>query len=77
MGGEELRLLEEKLEHLLLFLSEMRTERDDLLKRTDEQAARISQLEEELGRLREEKGTVREKVASLIARIDQVGISGL
>ena len=74
MSDQELHLLEDKVDSLLRYCEQLVSERDDFLRRTQEQASQLKELEDKLARFEEERESVRLRVSDLLSKIDQVGM---
>ncbi len=74
MSDKELHLLEQKVESLLMYCEQIRSERNGLLKKTEEQASRLNQLEEKITMFEEERENVRICVSDLIGKIEKVEV---
>ena len=74
MSDQELHLLEEKVEGLLTYCREIRSERNELLKQTQEQSSRLRELQEKLTQIEDEREKVRLRVSALIEKIEQLEV---
>ncbi len=74
MSDQELHLLEEKVEGLIKYCNDIRSERDELLRQTQEQALHLKELEEKLTRLEDEREKVHFRVSALIEKIEQLEV---
>jgi recombinational DNA repair ATPase RecF len=72
MSDQELHLLEEKVDGLLRYCERLGSERNDLLRQTQEQATLLKELEGKLARFEEERENVRLRVSDLLGKIDQI-----
>ena len=74
MSDQELHLLEEKVEGLLTYCNEIRSERNELLKQTQEQSSQLMELQEKLTQIEDEREEVRLRVSALIEKIEQLEV---
>jgi archaellum component FlaC len=72
MSDQELNLLEEKIDNILRYCEQLGSERNDLLRQTQEQASQLNELEGKLARFEEERENVRLRVSELLGKIDQI-----
>jgi len=76
MENKELAILEEKIDRLLKYLSELENERSMLRERLETQDRRIEELEQSLNEINRSREEARSRVAALISKIEDFGKSG-
>ncbi|NIA08614.1 MAG: cell division protein ZapB [Nitrospiraceae bacterium] len=74
MSDQELHLLEEKVEGLIKYCNNVRSERNELLKQTQEQSSQLREFEEKLTQMEDEREKVRLRVSTLIEKIGQIEV---
>ena len=72
MSGEEIQILVRKVETLLKYCDELRSENNILMQKNEEQESQIKALEERIAHFEDEGEQVRTRVSDLIEKIDQI-----
>jgi len=72
MGNQELHLLEEKVDKLLRYCEQLVSERDNLLRQTQEQNTQLKELADKLARFEEERENVRLRISGILGKIEQI-----
>jgi len=72
MSDQELSLLEKKIDNILRYCEQLGSERDDLLRQTQEQNTQLKEFEDKLARFEEERENVRLRISGILGKIDQI-----
>ncbi len=75
MDIQDLVRLEEKIEALLQYCSELKSERDTLLARTAEQAEKIKELERRVEEFESERDDVKNRVSNILSKLETLDMS--
>jgi FtsZ-binding cell division protein ZapB len=73
-GIDQFKLLEEKIDNLIEFISVLKREREAIAEKAQIQEEKIADLNKQLESLKAGRDSARQRVVSLLEKIENIGI---